>query len=648
MIKMLIIVPYEELYSVVEDYVRHTDTRSCDVKLDHLFGSEAKTIKNCDADIVVARGMTAKAIARANPHVHMVEISISISDLIEALLKCRELDNGAGVGVILTDPDICHPALLQDLLGIPIYLRQAEDEAELYAAIAQLYDLGVRSFIGGLTLCRRCEDLGLRHFHIKSGSDATVRALNEALAAAKSLNRERTRTNLISTVLNNAEDAMLAIDSAGTVFASNAQASALFLGDTTKSLESLPLAEIIPETESETALSAHSETGVLRTVRDQLLLIKKTAITVDGEQYGVLVTCRNVEALRETERTIRQALSKKGLIAHYNFSDITFKSQIMRTAIASAFKYSQVDSSVFIVGETGTGKELFAQSIHNASRRCAQPFVAVNCAALPEQLLESELFGYTEGSFSGAAKGGRIGLFELAHKGTIFLDEIGEMPLSLQAKILRVLEEREVRRIGGDTVVPIDVRVISATNIDMREKLKSGQFRQDLYYRINLLNLTIPPLRERAEDIEMIFFHFIARFAARASAREPRIEPEAIDVLLRYPWNGNVRELRNLCERLVILNEGNPVSATVVEAALGIPRGGILTEAELPTRAALGAASRAQCEDQHPAPSAASASLAARFAASGANHAEFAASIGMSRTTLWRRLKQEKHMFQES
>jgi len=668
MIKMLIIVPYEELYGTVEDYVRRTDMRTVEVKLDHLFGSEAKTIKNCDADIVVARGMTAKAIARSNPHAHMVEISISISDLIEALLKCREIDNGAGVGVILTDPDICHPALLQDLLGIPIFLRQAEDEAGLYAAIAELYDLGVRTFIGGLTLCRRCEDLGLRHFHIKSGKDATIRALNEALAAAKSLNRERTRTNLIATVLNNAEDAMLAIDSAGAVFASNAQASALFLGDRTKSLESLPLSEIFPETESGTVLSAQGETGVLRTVGDQLLLIKKTPITVDGERYGMLVTCRNVEALRETERTIRQALSKKGLIAHYNFSDITFKSQIMRTAIASAFKYSRVDSSVFIVGETGTGKELFAQSIHNASKRCAQPFVAVNCAALPEQLLESELFGYTEGSFSGASKGGRIGLFELAHKGTIFLDEIGEMPLSLQAKILRVLEEREVRRIGGDTVVPIDVRVISATNIDMRERVKAGQFRQDLYYRINLLNLTIPPLRERAEDIEMLFFHFIARFAARASAREPRIEPEAIEVLRRYPWNGNVRELRNLCERLVILNEGNSVSAALVEAALDIPRDAALHEDDLPAgailgaaaigtapvgAAALGEASRARCEDAHAegprgvAGGARTASLAARLAASGMSHEEFAASIGVSRTTLWRMLKQEKHLFQQ-
>jgi propionate catabolism operon transcriptional regulator len=152
----------------------------------------------------------------------------------------------------------------------------------------------------------------------------------------------------------------------------------------------------------------------------------------------------------------------------------------MKSLIADANKYSQVDSSVLIVGETGTGKELFAQSIHNASRRSSQPFVAVNCAALPEPLLESELFGYTEGAFSGAVKGGRIGLFELAHKGTIFLDEIGEMPLNLQAKILRVLQEREIRKIGGDTVVPVDVRIISATKPQHPGPNPDGQFRQDL------------------------------------------------------------------------------------------------------------------------------------------------------------------------
>ncbi|TXT51456.1 MAG: transcriptional regulator containing PAS AAA-type ATPase and DNA-binding domain [Spirochaetes bacterium] len=622
MIKILIIVPYKELYESVEDYVRSNDLSSYEVVVDHLVGSEANVIKHCDAEIVVSRGMTAKAIARANPHVHLVEISISISDLIEALLKCRGLDNGSGVGVVLTNPDICHPALLQDLLGFPIYLRKAEDETELYAAISELYDAGVRTFIGGLTLCGRCEDLELKHFHIKSGKGAAIQALSEALAAAKSLSRERSRTNLIATVLNNAQDAMLAADNSGIVFASNAQASALFLKDRSKSLEGARIAELLPEFEGG-QVGAFGDQGVLKTVGDQLVLLKKTPLKVSGELSGLLVTCQNVEALREAERSIRQALSKKGLVAHYNFCDIIFKSQAMRTAIADAFKYSQVESSVFIVGETGTGKELFAQSIHNASKRASHPFVAVNCAALPEQLLESELFGYTEGSFSGAAKGGRMGLFELAHKGTIFLDEIGEMPLSLQAKILRVLEEKEVRRIGGDTVVPVDVRVISATNIDMREEVRKGQFRKDLYYRINLLNLQIPPLRDRPDDVELLFSHFLMRFAAKNNTSAPCVEPEAVSALTSYPWQGNVRELRNLCERLVILGGNNGISASTVYTALGIPG-----------EPAVGTAEAQRCEDM--------ASYSRLFAASGKSAEEFAASLGISRTTLWRRMRQER------
>ena len=637
MIRMLIVVPYRELYDLVQDYARDSEISQYEVRIEHLFGSECKKIKDCDADIVVARGMTAKAIARANPHVHMVEISISISDLIEALLECREIDNGKGVGVILTNPDICDPILLQDLVGFPIYLRSAEDEAELYAAISELYTIGIRTFIGGLTLCRRCEDLGLRYFHIKSGKEAVLRALSEALAAAKSLDRERAKTNLISTVLNNAEDAMLAIDNSGIIFASNSQASALFVKDKDKSLEGLRLSKIFPDIESNSCLKELSETGTIFTIGEQLILIKKTPLIVNEESFGVLITCRNVEALRETERNIQKALSNKGLLAHYTFSDIIFKSGIMQSLIASAYKYSQVDSNLLIAGETGTGKELFAQSIHNASKRCTQPFVAVNCAALPEQLLESELFGYTEGAFSGAVKGGRVGLFELAHRGTIFLDEIGEMPLNLQAKILRVLEEKEIRKIGGDTVVPIDVRVISATNIDMNERIRKGQFRKDLYYRINLLNLSIPPLRQRPEDIEILFLNFMRRFASRCNIREPKIDSDVMRVLCRYPWYGNIRELRNLCERLIILNDGNCISSSMVESMLSLDNGSFMYLQETATEV--------KREIHFNRIGDAGDSYATRLAASGKSHKEFAASLGISRTTLWRRLKQEQKVF---
>ncbi len=270
---------------------------------------------------------------------------------------------------------------------------------------------------------------------------------------------------------------------------------------------------------------------------------------------GALIFIKNTDRIIEEESRIRRGLSEKGLTAKYTFEDILGQSAAIRENIRMAERYSGVNSNVLIIGETGTGKELFAHSIHQASKRSHQPFVALNCAALPENLLESELFGYEAGAFSGASKGGKTGLFELAHKGTIFLDEIGEIPITLQAKLLRVLQEKEIRRIGSTSVHPVDVRVISATNINMEEKIKEGQFRSDLYYRLNLLDISIPPLRERKEDIQELVDHYLTRFACEMGKSIPTVTKDAARILKEHSWPGNVRELRNICERLTVLND---------------------------------------------------------------------------------------------
>jgi transcriptional regulator with PAS, ATPase and Fis domain len=204
------------------------------------------------------------------------------------------------------------------------------------------------------------------------------------------------------------------------------------------------------------------------------------------------------------------------------------------------------DLTILITGESGTGKELFAQSIHNASERSKQPFVAFNCAAVPESLMESELFGYEGGSFTGALREGKVGLFEQANSGTVFLDEIGDMPYTLQAKLLRVLQERQVTRVGSQKVFNVNIRVIAATNNNLREKIKSGQYRSDLYYRLNVLPLIIPPLRERQEDIIYLLHHFFEEKNKPITA----ISSEAHDLLLQYKWPGNIRELENVASYL--------------------------------------------------------------------------------------------------
>jgi transcriptional regulator with PAS, ATPase and Fis domain len=225
-------------------------------------------------------------------------------------------------------------------------------------------------------------------------------------------------------------------------------------------------------------------------------------------------------------------------------------------AKAEALRASRTDSTVLLLGETGTGKELFAHSIHAAGQRCSGPFIKINCAAVPAELLESELFGYEEGAFTGARKGGKAGKFEMAAGGTLFLDEIGDMPLPMQAKLLRVLQEREVERVGGTSSRRIDIRIIAATGQPLEDLVKQGSFRADLFYRVHVIPIHIPPMRERREDIEPIAQHFLAKLAEESGEPKRTISAELLEFLTSYDWPGNVRELQNVLERAAMMSRG--------------------------------------------------------------------------------------------
>jgi len=245
--------------------------------------------------------------------------------------------------------------------------------------------------------------------------------------------------------------------------------------------------------------------------KGRTLVINRKKMECFGEVTGNYYNFQEVTYIKQLEQNLSKRLSDKGLIARYRFADILTKSPMMQRSLELAQKIAGSEVTILITGESGTGKELLAQSIHQASARSRQPFVAFNCAAVPESLLESELFGYERGTFTGALKEGKVGLFEQANKGTIFLDEIGDMPYVMQAKLLRVLQERQIMRIGSQSVVDIDIRVIAATNNDLRKKIKLGLFREDLYFRLNVLPLVIPPLRERKEDILYLLDHFLTK-----------------------------------------------------------------------------------------------------------------------------------------
>lgn len=229
--------------------------------------------------------------------------------------------------------------------------------------------------------------------------------------------------------------------------------------------------------------------------------------------------------------------------------------------------YAESDANILITGESGTGKELLADFVHTQSSRAEAPFVAINCSAIPNELLESELFGHAKGAFTGANRD-RQGLFVSADGGTLLLDEIGDMPLSLQAKLLRVLQEGQVRPLGAQTNIDIDIRVISATHVDLESSISAGSFREDLYYRLNVVSLHIPPLRERLEDVPLLALHFLQEIAKRGNKQEKILSPQALELLLGYQWPGNIRQLRNVMERLFALSRGPVIPETLVQQAL--------------------------------------------------------------------------------
>ena len=270
---------------------------------------------------------------------------------------------------------------------------------------------------------------------------------------------------------------------------------------------------------------------------------------------------KSILVLKPVTQVRKMVTQMSGNQARFHFKDIITISQKMQDDIYLAKQAAMSDCNVLIEGESGTGKELFAQSIHNASLRQNGPFVAVNCGALPRELVASELFGYAEGSFTGAKKGGKPGKFELADGGTLFLDEIGDMPLDQQIALLRVIQERCVTRVGGNRNINVDVRIICATNRDLQREAKEKSFREDLYYRLNVISIHVPPLRERKDDIMPLF----CSFWANVTGGKPEdflslLQPEVIDVLLRYDYPGNVRELQNVADRMVYLSDGDEIT----------------------------------------------------------------------------------------
>ena len=336
-----------------------------------------------------------------------------------------------------------------------------------------------------------------------------------------------------------------------------------------------------------------------------------------------VATFEEITRMEIVEQNIKQKMRGKGWTAKMTLDQFIGSSQKIQDLKIRTQKFAITDSTILITGESGTGKVVLAQSIHNLSSRKLGPFVPVNCAALPQNLLESEMFGYEEGAFSGTKKGGKTGMFELAHGGTIFLDEVGEIPLPLQSRLLRVLQEKAVMRLGADCIMPVDVRVIAATNQDLENLIEEKSFRKDLYYRLNILRLYIPPLRERIGDIPELIDYFL-RFFSHTNLAVEGINPQVIRLIQLHPWNGNVRELSNILERAMLLSTGPMIEEKDIEEVLPFKA------RDVETRVISKDYTLHEMESE---------AILQMLLSEGFSYTKVAAKLGISRTTLWRKLK---------
>lgn len=521
-----------------------------------------KELKNAGTKVFISRRAT-KAVLEENIDAIFVDVETSTSDYIATLKYIKRTCNK--VAFFTYKPIPKEVWILCNIMGIQAKeYRYGIDPAEGEECIRRAIDDGFHVGIGGVNTKKYAHEYNFELIVVENSEESINAALDKALQLLDLSNKEKQkrenlkfRMNCYEKVFNFTQDAVVTIDNDGYIRMLNEEAK--YLAGLDRSTDAIGKkadmvfgTKLLPDSNE-----AYKETQRIVNINDKLISINIIPIEVDDKIKGNVVFMQDIKRLQDNEQKIRYKIHLKNSGAKYTFQDIVGCSNAIKETKQIAKCYAKSDSTVLIYGETGTGKELFAQSIHNNSVRKDAKFVAINCAAISNTLLEAELFGYEEGSFTGAIKGGKAGLFEIAHGGTIFLDEIGEIPKDMQTKLLRVLEEKEIRRIGSHKVTPVNIRVIAATNKNLEEAVRSNEFREDLYYRLNILELKIPPLRDRKEDIKDISIAILNKLAGKEYAK---YLPQILFLLQRfkeYNWPGNVRELNNVVERFYVLLSQN-------------------------------------------------------------------------------------------
>ena len=496
-------------------------------------------------DVIVAAGSNGHYL-KARVDVPVVLVNATGFDVMHALSRARR--EGSRVALVMHAEVPIELLRFCQVFALDIQHASYVGAEDAEACVLDLRDRGVDVIVGPGLVTELAERHGIKSVFLYSRTSVRA-AIDAALDLARATLRESARRRRLDQVMQNLRDGVMALTADGRIEALSGR-MAQMLRVPPSGAFGRRLIDIAPEFAALIPLDNGEMEEVIHGVT---YAIHRHVWGDPDRETGAIITFQESVARHRAERSVKNRPRQGNVSARYQLNDLIGESAAMHAVRTRASRYAQEDATVLISGESGTGKELVAQGIHHASPRHGSAFIALNCGAFPETLLESELFGYEEGAFTGARKGGRAGLMEAAQGGTLFLDEIGEMPRPLQSRLLRVLQEREVVRLGSVEPIPINVRVIAASHQPLRERIEAGQFRADLYYRLNVLNIVIPPLRERRSDLPRLAASLLMQSARLASvdAAEQTLQA-VIPMLQAYDWPGNVRELQNVITRLAL------------------------------------------------------------------------------------------------
>ncbi len=616
------------LEGVIPEYAGAAEIRVFSQLFDDALSTARSLMKSGDeVDVFVSAGSNG-AYLRQRARVPVVTIDPTGFDMLLALSAARRMSNRVAIvtfGVVT--PEL---AQFADVYGLEMEQRAYATREDAASCVRSLVAKGIEVVVGPTLVTDLAEQAGLRGVFLYS-ENSVRQAIGRAIEIARIARIEEAKRERVDAILRHLHEGVVAVDMEERVQSINPAMEKLLGVDGDKALGSrlsslaggLSLARVLN--------SGAAELEGIQKLGTRTLVANRIPLREQGVQTGAVLTCQDASAIERVDRSLRSEHRPRRFVARHELSEIVGQSPAAAQVRALASRYARTDATVLITGASGTGKELCAQGIHNVSARRDRPFVAINCAALPETLLESELFGYEEGAFTGSRRGGKAGLFEAAHTGTIFLDEVGDVPLALQTRLLRVLQEREVLRLGSNDPTPIDVRVIAATNRDLKRLVAESAFREDLYYRLNILHVHLPPLAARREDIPVIAERLLERALQRHGALawldaalallQPRLQS--------YSWPGNVREIENVLERVAVLYADPEAAATVEPAHLSmiVPElfQGVVLEGQAMSLKAL----RQESEKTR---------IRRVVDECGGNQTEAARRLGIGRTTLWRRL----------